>query len=216
MEDFPSNSNQSRGEPKAAPKPEKEPLKKVVQGDVVRRKTPLGKRLKETFVGGDARSVWAYVVMDVLIPAAKDMVADALTTGVERTLFGEGRSGRSRSRGRSSGNNGYVAYNRFTGGGRPPFDPDPPRREISRRGRSSHDFDEIVLDSRGDAEGVIDALFELISRYDQATVADLYELVGISGNFTDEKWGWTDIRGAVPTRVRNGYLLELPRPEPLS
>ena len=86
---------------------------------------------------------------------------------------------------------------------------------MSRRARASHDFDEIILASRVEAEEVIDRLFDLVSRYESATVADLYEMVGVTGNFTDDKWGWTNIRGAGVTRVRNGFLLDLPRPEPL-
>lgn len=86
---------------------------------------------------------------------------------------------------------------------------------MSRRGRSTHDFDEIILATRVEAEEVVDRLFDLVGRYESASVSDLYSLVGISGNFTDEKWGWTDLRGAGVERVRNGYLLDLPRPEPL-
>ena len=78
-----------------------------------------------------------------------------------------------------------------------------------------HDFNEIILGTRVEAEEVIDRLFDLLSKYDNASVADLYELVGITANFTDEKWGWTDLRGASVAKVRNGYLLDLPRPEPL-
>jgi hypothetical protein len=52
-----------------------------------------------------------------------------------------------------------------------------------------------------------------VSQYEQATVNDLYELVGVSGNFTDENYGWTDIRGAGITRIRGGYLLDLPKAE---
>jgi len=86
---------------------------------------------------------------------------------------------------------------------------------MSRRGRASHDFDEIILATRVEGEEVIERLFDLVSRYEAATVADLYELVGVSGNYTDDKWGWTDVRGSGVTRVRNGYLLDLPKPEPI-
>lgn len=86
---------------------------------------------------------------------------------------------------------------------------------MSRQARSRHDFDEVVLTSRTEAEEVIDRLFEVVSRYGTATVADLYELVGITGTHTDNKWGWTDLRGAGVSRVRGGYLLDLPEPQPL-
>lgn len=224
MDDFPSNSHKERGPDDAvkvkvvaqSEKGTEKKIERVVGGEVVRRKKPLGKRLRETFVGGDAKSVWGYVVLDVMIPAAKDMVADATSQGIEKMLFGEARSTSRRGR-NYSGSNGHVSYNRMSSGSRPPWDRDrpDPRRSVSQRSRASHDFDEIILETRGEAEEVIDRLFELISKYETASVADLYELTGINGNYTDNKWGWSDIRGAGVTRVRSGYLLDLPRPEPL-
>ena len=89
-----------------------------------------------------------------------------------------------------------------------------PQRVMSRQARSRHDFDEIVLETRAEAEEVIDRLFDLVSRYESATVADLYELVGLPSSHTDHKWGWTDVRGAGATRTRDGYLLDLPEPRP--
>lgn len=210
MDEFPGNASKAEKEPD----PDSKNVEKVVTGEVVRRKKPLGKRIKEIFVGGDARSVGNYVMFDVLVPAAKDTIADIVSQGIERMLFGEARSTSRRTGFRPSGGSpGYVSYNRFS-----PSQPtrrEEPRAQISRRARASHDFDEIILSTRIEAEEVIDRLFDLVARYETATVADLYELVGVTGNYTDDKWGWTDIRGAGVTRVRNGYLLDLPRPEPL-
>src|SRR5690242_343682 len=128
--DYPSNSNKGK-EKKADAEPKK--VEKVISGEAVRRKKPLGKRFSETFAGGDAKSVWSYVFLDVIVPAAKDMVVDAASQGVERLIFGEVRGGR---RGRTSGaSTGFVSYNRFSsGGGRR----DDSSRAISRRGRANH------------------------------------------------------------------------------
>ncbi len=212
MEDFPSNSRKSRKALEADPTAKK--VEKIVEGEVIRRKKPLGKRFTEIFVGGDARSVGMYVLMDVLIPAAKDTLADAMSQGVERMLFGEARS-TSRRTGRGPGYspNGYVSYNRYSSSIR--RDPREERPALSRRARASHDFDEIILATRHEAEEVIERLFDVVSTYDAATVSDLYEMVGVEGSYTDGKWGWTDIRGAGVTRIKNGYLLDLPRPQPL-
>lgn len=213
MEDYPTNSR--RPKPEASDQPKK--ITKVVEGDVVRRKKTLGRKFKETFMGGDTKGVWEYIMLDVLVPAAKDMIADAASQGVERMVFGEARSTSRRTGQRpSSGVNGYVSYNRYSSPvGRSSASGRDERPTMSRRGRASHDFDEIILATRVEAEEVIDRLFDLVSRYETATVSDLYELVGVSGNYTDDKWGWSDIRGAGVTRVRNGYLLDLPRPEAL-
>lgn len=212
--EFPSNRHKDRA-PKA-PEVKEKKVEQIVQNDVVRRKKPLGKRFTETFIGGDARSVWGFVALDVLIPAAKDMVADAVSQGVERMIYGESRS-TSRRTGRRPTDGPYISYNRYSGGGARRLGPpdDRSRHELSRRARASHDFDEIILATRVEADEVIDRLFDLVSKYETATVADLYDLVGISGSYTDDKWGWTDLRGAGVTRVRSGYLLDLPKPEPL-
>jgi hypothetical protein len=72
-----------------------------------------------------------------------------------------------------------------------------------------------VLDQRAEAEEVIDRLFDVVSRYGSASVADLYELVGLDSTHTDHKWGWEELTGAGVSRIRGGYLLDLPEPEPL-
>lgn len=76
-----------------------------------------------------------------------------------------------------------------------------------------HDFDEIILATRAEGNEVIRRMDDLIQKYEQVTVSDLYQLVDIAPSFTDEKWGWTDIREARVERTRAGYLLDLPRPE---
>lgn len=203
---YPSNSHKSR-----SPEPAKEEKKieRLVTTEVVRRKKSLGKRFTDIFVSGDKKSVMSYVTFDVILPAAKEMVSDAFTQGIERMLFGESRGRRPSGASR----NGYVAYNsRYsTPVARTREEP----RTISRRARGSHDFDEVILGTRVEAEEVIDRLYELIEKYQTASVHDLYELVGVDGSYTDDKWGWNDLRGARVTQVRGGYLLDLPKPEPL-
>jgi hypothetical protein len=225
VEQFPPNSHASRiGQDGIAKNEEKtdgtevvEPkrVEQVVVSKVSRRKKPLSKRFTEMFIGGDAQTVGQFIMFEVILPALKDTIADVVSQGIEKMLYGEARSSSRRVGGRPSGQNGYVSYNRYSTGSTPPGRREDPRRPMSRQSRATHNFDEIILATRPEAEEVIDRLFDLVSRYEQATVSDLYNLVGVSGNYTDEKWGWTDLRGAGATRVRNGYLLDLPRPEHL-
>lgn len=84
---------------------------------------------------------------------------------------------------------------------------------MSRKARANHDFYEIIIPTRPEAEAVLEGLFALLDEYEVASVADLYEMVGESSQFTDRNWGWTDLRGSDIRRVREGYLLDLPRPE---
>lgn len=205
--EFPANSQASKTERSVDKK-----IERVTSGEPVRRRKSLRKQFADTFVAGDLRGAVAYVIMDVMLPSAKDMIVEAGSQGIERLIFGETR--KRSGRGPAAGATGYVSYNRMSG---PTVASriSGPARAMSRAARSRHNFDEIILESRAEAEDVIDRLFELVSRYETASVADLYELVGISATHTDHSWGWLDLHGAGVSRIRGGYLLDLPDPEPL-
>lgn len=196
---YPSNSHKSR-ERKQRPS-----VEAVANGS--RRQSSARKKFSETFVAEDSKTVGSYILYDVLIPAAKSMVSDVVSEGIERLLFGDTRSKRVRS---NTGVQSYTSYNQFYKGSSDRGIS--AQKDISRQSRATHDFGEIILDSRGEAELVLDKLDDLVNTYDLATVSDLYDLVGVTGSFTDEKWGWYDLSNASCKRVREGYLLELPRP----
>lgn len=176
----------------------------------LRKKSPLV-RFREVFFGDDARSVASYVAQDVLLPAAKDMISDAVTQTVERILFGDSSPSR-RGTSRSS-NASYTPYHRASANYKKSNGPSDRRGD--RRKRAAHDFDDIEFDTRAEAEVVLDRLYDLVNDYDYATVSDLYDLVGIDAKFTDENYGWYDLRGSTIRRIRTGYILDLPKPEVL-
>lgn len=207
MDEYPSNSR-LRQPAKPPIEEEKKPVERVTTGSVRRRKRSLGRRFSEFIAGDDTKGVMEYVFMDVLIPAGKDMIADAVSQGVERKLFGEIR-GRGRGPFRGSGA-GWTPYNRTSSLRR-----EEPQR-MSRRARAAHNFDELILDSRAEADTVLNGLYSLIQEYEEATVRDLYDLCGETASYTDEKFGWTDLGGANIRRVSGGgYTVILPRPEQL-
>ena len=53
--------------------------------------------------------------------------------------------------------------------------------------------------------------------YGVVSVGDLYDLAAVStDNFAVNKYGWTDIAGCKAVRVRDGYILKLPKAYPLN
>lgn len=209
---FPSNSKTIRKETQQS-NPEDRKLEKVIKGTVKKQKRGFGKRLAELFIEDDTKTVGSYIFYDVLIPAAKTMVCDIIGWGgfAERLLFSDRRGVRGGGRRGEVGRASYTSYGSYyRQGDRDSRDRDR-GRDISRAGRARHDFDEIVLETRGEAEEVLSHLVDLTLDYQQATVADLYDLVGIQSSYTDNKYGWTDLRSAGVTRVRDGYLINLPR-----
>lgn len=214
-DNYPSNTKGAKTAKKAKSDPVKSPdekkTEKVVTGKVKQQKRSLSKRLAETFLEDDTKSVGSYILYDVLIPAAKDLISDMITGAVDMALFGERRRGARTIRDRGHSYTNYNASYR----GRQTGPALREERDISRGARARHDFGEIVLESRGEAEDVLSHLVDMTIDYGQATVADLYDLLGITSNFTDNKYGWTDLRNASVSRVRGGYLINLPRTQPL-
>ena len=209
--EVPSN-RKDVNKPNPRAKEETAKIEKVVVGEVITRKKPLGRRFAETFLGGNLRNASDYVLFEVLIPAAKDALADGFSQGAERFIFGEVRSTSRRGGYRTAG---QTAYHRISNANSAARDRREDPRE-RRRARASHNFDEFILASRAEAVEVLDRLHLRIEKYDFATVLNLYEMLGEEGEYTDNKWGWTDLSKADVIRVSNGYLLDLPRPEPVN
>ena len=211
--EFPGNSRREREE---TPPEVVKKVEQVTEGTVIRRKPSLFKRTTSLFIAGDSSTVVDHIVRQVLLPGAKDLVADLFTEYFERMLYGEKRSSNRRSgsvlRSNGSSTPGYVSYNRFAPTAKAT---EPSRASTVAKMRSSTDLDDIILATRIEAENVIDGLFDQIQKYHQATVADLYDLIGVDDNrnFMNNKWGWKDIRGADFQHLRSGgYLLRLPQP----
>lgn len=205
--DYPSNSKTNPRIPQ-----EKEPVEKIVTGDVVMKKRSLSSKIFGDFIAEDSGSVVGFVLTEVLLPAAKNMISDAFSTGVDRLLFGD-------SRPRPAGTNrgAYTNYgSRFPAARYIPGSTTNATPSLSRQARATHDFNDVIIASRADAEDVIDRLRDLINQFEVATVSDFYDLVGLTGEFTDNKWGWYDLRSAQVRAVRGGYMLHLPRTESIA
>jgi hypothetical protein len=208
--DYPSNSKKSKLT--EVPPPEREPVDKVITNEVIRRKQGIFSRVGGGFIAEDGGTVVSYVLMEVLLPAAKNMISDAVSQGIERMLFGDARP-----RSAGSDRRGYTNYSRFSrdipGSNAGPSGASV--RSISRHQRATHDFNDIIIASRAEAEDVLERLRDLINEYQVATVSDLYDLVGLTGEFTDDKWGWFDLRSGAIRAVRGGYMLQLPKTQPI-
>jgi hypothetical protein len=187
---------------------DREPITKIVEGKVISRKQPWWQRLSRTMLAEDAGNVGEYILTDVVIPATKNLIVDMVGQSIERVLFGTSR-GRIRRSPLGASLREQVNYSRFS------TEREPIRRPLSREARARHDFNEIVLENRTEAIEVVEALVDRIARYGAVTVADLYDYVGTTGSYADQRWGWTDLTTADVRQVPGGFLLDLPGPEPV-
>ena len=203
MENYKPNSHKSKEENKASPD-ERQKIEKVVKGTVKTKKKNEIRKLTDVFISEDVHSVKSYILMDVLVPAIKDAIEDIVTNGIRMVLRGETSA-------RKSSTASKVSYRSYYDSKR-----DDDRFARDSRAALRYSYDDIILESRGEAEDVITRMEEIIETYGFVRVADLYDLVGITGDYTDNKYGWKNIRTAEPVRVRDGYMLKLPRALPLN
>ena len=76
---------------------------------------------------------------------------------------------------------------------------------------------ELIYETRADAEKVLNGMSEIINEYGFVTVADLYDISGLPGAYyTDSIIGWKgSIKESTIKKVRDGYVIDLPKPEVL-
>lgn len=193
---YPSNSDKSK---------ERKEITPVTKARVKREST--AKKVVGEIIREDAKSVGETVLWDVIIPTVKNLISDTVTRGIESMLYG-GDTRPSRSR---SGYSDYSGYSR-------PKD----RRDRSSERRPSRsarhaepERNEIIFDTRSDANDVIDRMSDLIDQYGQVSLADLNALIGASSNFIDDNWGWTDMGSFNVRQVRDGFMLTHDEPQSL-
>lgn len=197
LEQYKPNSNKYKEEQAANAKKDEKRVEKVVTGKVITKKEGFFTKMFKGFISEDAKDVKSYVFGDVLIPAIKKAISDIVTDGIDIILYGESRG----KRGRSTADR--VSYRNY-------YD----RSDSYRRPAPSYNdysYDNIILETRGEAEEVLARMDELMDTYGLVRVADLKDLVGITGTYTDNKYGWTNIRSAEVIRVRDGFTIKMPR-----
>lgn len=205
--DYSSNSQKSKQTPASE---EVRVVEPIIKGKAVERREPLRRKFFQAYTGDSAQSVGQYLLLEVVVPASKNLISDLVTQGINRFLYGSSRPA-SGGVGSIIGSRG-TSYGKFFNGGSAQTQP---VTQLSQHARANHAFGEIILTVRSDAEQVLDELRSLIEEYGHAKVVDLYRLVDVSSEFTDQKYGWTNLARASVQPIREGYLLDLPRPEVL-
>ena len=193
MAEYESNSHKSRETPKA---------EKVVTGEIVKRKRNGVQRFADSLISGGIENVKELIWEDVIIPKAKDMISDMVRRiaegacdGVDAALYG--RKGR-------RGEVTTVSYHSCYG-----------KRKDSGKAacRYGFDYEDISFKSRGDAERVLDEMRARLKRYGSVSVADFYGFTDdeTTVEYTDYDYGWTDLGKANVARVREGFIIDLPK-----
>ena len=184
---------------------EKKPIDKVVKGGVKTKKKSELYKIANSMVTEEARNIKDYAIYEVIIPVIKDTITELIKGSIDMLFYGEVR-GRSRSS-RSGYNVSRVSYRDY-------YEDRRDRRDRRGSREMRYSYDDITFDYREDAEEVLSSMDDIIDQYEVVTVADLFDLAGVSGNgYTDQNYGWTNLSSASVVKTRhNEYMLKLPRP----
>lgn len=136
----------------------------------------------------------------VLIPKFMDLISDFLVDVVQR-FFGKGSSGSRSGDRRRSGYGDHYGRDRST-------------TVSDRKVDGPFNYEEVICDTKREAEDVLDKVQDIIDRYDVASINDLYKAADLDlGPYTYGDYGWDSLRDVKlrPTADRR-YIIRMPRP----
>jgi hypothetical protein len=197
--DYTSNSHRSKIDQDKKPE-ERKKLEKVVKGTVTTKKKSGVFKLADSIFADNAKNVGSYLKDEVFIPSAKKLLVDLIKNGAETLFYG------SVDRSRRGSVVDRVSYDSFSNS----------RRYEEPRQRVAFDYDQICINDRGEAEMVLARLDEVIDTYGWARVSDLYDLIGVTCDYTCNNYGWNNLSTARVVLARGGgYKFDLPRALPI-
>lgn len=204
LEDLKPNSHVYKESIQKEEKQDKKKLETVVKkGGVVSTKKSLGDKFQDIFLSEDVKDIKGYIIFDTIIPGIKNLILDV----IEMAFFGSSGSRRSTGSRREKEHTNYSSYykSEYKSSRRDRRDREERRYEADEK----VDYRRIILKYRDDAERVVDQMRERIRTYETVSIADLFELVGITGKYTDNNWGWVDENDIGIKRVSDGYLIDV-------
>lgn len=203
MDDYKPNSYKFKEKQKDLASSEDKKIEKVVKGTVRTKKRSGLTKITDQLISEDVNNVKSYILTDVFIPDVKKLVYDIITDGFSMILYGGIGAGKKKTIGSN------VSYRQF-------YDRSGDDGRTLSTSRSRFEYDDLIFDSRGEAEAVLNQMDVIIDTYGFVSVADLYDLADLSAPYTSNKYGWTNVSTADVARLRDGgYVIKLPRAMPI-
>lgn len=202
IKDYPPNSDKSKNET--------DYTKPTVRGKVsVRKTSEMSKRLRS-----GAKEIEDYTLKEVLLPGIKNAVWDIFTTALNILLYGESDTPNRTGNMRYGSSINYSRNYASTGNLRKLERANRPSNNAVKQVKSRPE-EEIIFERKADADLVLDNLREAIQEFGTVSVQTLFDMCQQTAPWTANKYGWMDLEDAYVQRVRDGYILNLPRSLPL-
>ena len=206
MAEYKSNSHKSKELATANSNEREKRFDKVVSGSVKTKKNH-GRKLADIFIAEDINTVKEHLFMDVFVPTAKKFISEIARDAVDMLLYG-------RVQGNKGGAANKISYSKYYGGSSNSNDRF--AGGTSSNTNSRFNYDDLVFDSRGAAETVLTRMREAVQEYRLISVADMYDMAGLTAPWTSARYGWTAtaLEHAEVVRNPDGYVIKLPKASP--
>lgn len=201
MEDLKGNPNISDNRQQKFTKP-------IVTNAVIKNDSET-KKFGKRFFSEDAKTVGSHVAESVIIPTLQKLLSDAVKGAIDWIIYGSKGSRQQTGVGTIS----YGSY--YNRSGLVNTSPTYTNPMVSNAKPTLYAVNEYVIPDMGMAEEVLIRMKEAIATFGMVSVADFYDLVNQRANYTDQKWGWVDLRNADIIRVDNGYCIRFPKAQPI-
>lgn len=190
------------------PNAPKKDIKPVISG-AVKVPRPATKRFLAFLFAESPKAMLGKIGREVLVPRAKAGVEEAFNSFVHGMFWGQGSPPISNMVRGNVLRGGGVNYQQISSG---PSSALTQAREsnVSRGGGGN--YQDIVSPTQQAAEILLANMYDTLNQFRVVAVADLYEMAGLTPAISDNSYGWYNLDGARISKVRDGYLLELPRP----
>ena len=209
MNEYKSNSHKSKEHRQEAKKEELSVKKKrfepVISGGAKLQKKSGLRKIADTFIAEDFKTVKDYLWSDIAVPKLKQLLFDMVVNGAAKTFGVQDRRNQ-------SVNTANPPYRRY-------YDERNNQRNLEsvRYGyqQNAANYDDIIFSTRGDAELVLETMEEAVSVYGFVTILGMYDMAGCDCTMmphTYDKYGWTNLKQAKVERTQDGWYIRLPRP----
>lgn len=181
------------------------PIERVTHGEIKFKKKSAIRQFFDQFIQEDGEKIKSYVLGEVLIPSIKNAISDIITNSINILFYGNAGKYKRNVADRVS----YSNYNTYN------YSYNPTSQQPRH---TAFMYENVCYSTYSEATDILDRMYEILDTYGVVSVSDLNQLIGISGNFTDNNYGWQNlnrnnsyIRGG-----RDGFELNLPKPTPIN
>lgn len=198
MDQLTGNSHKSKESTPAPTMNDIPSIKQVAQGKI--KKQTLGKKLKTAFIAEDIKTVKSYALDEVVIPGVKDLMLAILHNSIDMIFTGHGS--KRKSSGFYGSHNNYGSY-------------------YSKKSEPIHQekvrtYETVGFDTKDEADEVLEQMRLYLDEYHRVSIATFNEAAGVTGEYTDNRYGWRSLEGAKVMYHQGEWFIDFPKPKDLN